>query len=144
MSFRVPRTRQALAEAAGLWHAPPFVAELLASAEALPPPSSTAVVHGDLHFRQLLVHHGGLSGVIDWVDVCRSDPGIDLSLFWSFIPPSARGAFLEEYGTVAEESLARARVLALFFGAVLARYGRDEGLPAVEAEALASLDRAVS
>jgi aminoglycoside phosphotransferase (APT) family kinase protein len=143
MSYRAPRTRQALAAIGDLWQAPPLVEDVLRAAEALPPAEPTAVVHGDLHFRQLLVHDGELSGVIDWVDVCRADPGVDLLLYWSFLPPAGREAFLEEYPAVAEHSLLRGRVLALFLNAILARYGRDEGAAAVEAEAVASLARTV-
>jgi aminoglycoside phosphotransferase (APT) family kinase protein len=141
MSFRVPRVRKALAEIAGLWRPPPRVEELLREAERLPSAEPTAVVHGDLHFRQLLVHEGELSGVIDWVDVCRADPGQDLQLVWSFLPPEGRPEFLREYGPVSEDSLLRARVMALNLNAILAGYGRDAGMPAVEAEALASLER---
>jgi len=36
--------------------------------------------------------------VIDWVDICRADVGQDLQLLWSFLPPSARDEFLDEYG----------------------------------------------
>jgi aminoglycoside phosphotransferase (APT) family kinase protein len=109
---------------------------------ALPQPEPRAVCHGDLHFRQLLVDRGELSGIIDWVDVCRSDPGVDLQLVWSWLPPTAREGFLDEYGPVTEESLLRARVLALFLSAVLLRYGSAEGMPTVTAEALAGLRRA--
>jgi hypothetical protein len=52
--------------------------------------------------------------------------------------------FVEEYGPVGEASLLRARVLALFLNAILARYGRDEHRREIEAEALAGLSRAVS
>ena len=144
MSFRVSRTRQAIAAIADMWQPPPLVEEILREAEKLPPAEPTAVVHGDLHFRQVLVNEGELSGVIDWVDVCRADPGQDLQLVWSFLPPSARAAFLAEYGPVSEESLLRARVLALNLSAILARYGRDEAMPAVESEALAALGRIVA
>ena len=41
---------------------------------------SGAVVHGDAHFRQLLQVEGDLTGVIDWVDICRADVGQDLQL----------------------------------------------------------------
>jgi aminoglycoside phosphotransferase (APT) family kinase protein len=143
MPYRVPRTRQALGAIGDLWHSPPRVEDVLREAETLPPAEPTAVVHADLHFRQLLVHEDELSGVVDWVDVCRADPGVDLLLYWSFVPPAARGAFLGEYGPVAEHSLLRGRVLALFLNAILARYGRDEGAAAVAAEAVASLERAV-
>ena len=142
MSFRVPRTRQALAAIGDLWQPPPLVENVLREAEVLPPAEPTAVVHGDLHFRQLLVREGELSGVIDWVDVCRADPGQDLLLVWSFLSPAARVQFLDEYGPVSEESLLRGRVLALGLNASLARYGRDEGVPAIQTEALAGLERA--
>jgi aminoglycoside phosphotransferase (APT) family kinase protein len=141
MSFRVPRVRQAVAAIADLWQAPPLVEEVLREAEELEPAQPTAVVHGDLHFRQLLVAKGELSGVIDWVDVCRADPGQDLQLVWSFLPPGARVDFLAEYGALPDDSLLRARVLALNLNAILARYGHDAAMPAVEAEALASLER---
>lgn len=143
MTVRVPRTRGALTAIADLWEPPPIVEEVLVAAEALPPPEPTAVVHGDLHFRQLLVHHGELAGIIDWIDVCRSDPGPDLQLVWSFLPPPARSEFLDEYGPRPPGALLRARVLALFLNAILARYGRDHGNAAVEAEAVAGLNRTV-
>jgi aminoglycoside phosphotransferase (APT) family kinase protein len=140
MSVRVPRTREALAAVAFRSRE---IDELLEFAAALPPSKPTAVCHGDLHFRQLLVDGDDLTGIIDWVDVCRSDPGVDLQLLWSFFPPAARDEFLAEYGRVSEDSLIRARLLALFLNATLARYGRAEGFPAVEAEALAGLERAL-
>jgi aminoglycoside phosphotransferase (APT) family kinase protein len=146
MSFRVPKTREALAAVRklGLWESPAVVEEILAAASALPPAEPSAVCHCDLHFRQLLVDGGELSGIVDWVDVCRSDPGVDLQLAWSFLPPAGRAAFLDEYGPVSESSLLRARVLALFLNAILARYGHSEGLETVEAEALAGLARTTS
>ena len=144
MVLRVPRTRAELSALAelGTWQPPPELDELLDRAAALPAPEPRAVCHGDLHFRQLLVEGGKLTGIIDWVDVCRSDPGVDLQLAWSFLPRAARDEFFDEYGPVSEESLLRARVVALFLNAVLARYGNAEGMPTVEAEAVAGLRRA--
>src|SRR5947208_12702681 len=57
MSTRVPKTREQLEEleAAGLWQRPASVDRLLEAAEGLPPSDAIAVVHGDLHFRQVLV-----------------------------------------------------------------------------------------
>jgi aminoglycoside phosphotransferase (APT) family kinase protein len=146
MGFRVPRTRDAIGAVRelGLWEPPGVVEEVLRTAVALPPAEPSAVCHGDLHFRQVLVSGGEPSGIIDWVDVCRSDPGVDLQLLWSFLPPAGRDAFLDEYGPVSEDSLLRARVLALFLNAILARYGHQERLANVEAEALAGLARACS
>jgi aminoglycoside phosphotransferase (APT) family kinase protein len=103
-----------------------------------------AVCHGDLHVRQVLVEQGRLTGVVDWVDVCRSDPGIDLAIAFSFLPPEGRPAFFAAYGAPDGASLIRARVLALNLSAILAAYGRAEGIEPVEREAVASLDRSVA
>jgi aminoglycoside phosphotransferase (APT) family kinase protein len=144
MSVRVPRTREQLDELAaiGLWRRPASVDRLLEAAERLPPSDALAVVHGDLHFRQVLVaEDASATGVIDWVDVCRSDPAIDLSMLWSYLPREGREAFLAEYGTVTDEQLLRARVIALALSAALAHYGHGKGFRAIEREALFGLDR---
>jgi aminoglycoside phosphotransferase (APT) family kinase protein len=147
MSVRVRKTREQLAgvEAEGIWQPPSSLGPLLDDAERLPPSTASAVVHGDLHFRQVLIgDDGNLSGVIDWVDVCRSDPAIDLTMLWSYLPPAGRDAFLSEYGFLAEAQLLRARVVALSLSAALALYGRHEGFPSVEREALLGLERAAT
>jgi aminoglycoside phosphotransferase (APT) family kinase protein len=147
MGYRVPKTRAQLKELAelGLWQAPPHVGELLEAALRLPPATPSGIAHGDLHFRHLLLDGDArLTGVIDWIDVCRADPAIDLQLLWSFVPPSGRRSFLEAYGPATEPQLLRARVLALFLCASLARYGHAEGATSVEREALGGLDRAVA
>jgi aminoglycoside phosphotransferase (APT) family kinase protein len=147
MSDRVPKTRAQLAELdqLGLWGRRESVDRLLDEAERLTPSSRSAVVHGDLHFRQVLVDDDArLTGVIDWVDVCRSDPAIDLSMLWSYLPSAGREAFLAEYGIVAEDQLLRARVIALSLSAALAQYGHRERFPTIEREALAGLERATT
>jgi aminoglycoside phosphotransferase (APT) family kinase protein len=143
MSRRVPMTLELLDELKRLrlWKEPPALRAFLDEAQALPPGALTSVVHGDLHFRQVLVDDGRVTGVIDWVDVCRSDPAIDLSIAWSFLTPDGRARFLEAYGPVTEEQLVRARVLAVSLSAALAWNAHAEGLPAVEREALAGLER---
>jgi aminoglycoside phosphotransferase (APT) family kinase protein len=118
---------------------------LLSEAEALPPPEGEVVAHGDLHIRHIMVEpDGALTGVIDWGDVCRADPSIDLSLLWSFFPAQGRDAFLAEYGPVSEAQLLRARALAVNLSVILAVYGREEGMSGVEREALQGLDRCLS
>jgi aminoglycoside phosphotransferase (APT) family kinase protein len=141
MAVRVPRTRETLAAITDLWQPPADPEELLEEALELPPPEPSAVCHGDLHFRQLLVDGSTLTGIVDWVDLCLGDPAVDLSLVFGFLPPEGRREFFAEYGDVEAASVFRARVLALNLMAVLVRYGHDEGMPGVEAEALASLAR---
>ena len=145
MTKRAPLARRQLAEVEelGLWQVPQHVRRLLAEdAPRLPPPEPPVLVHGDLHMRHVLVHEGAATGVIDWGDVCVSDPAIDLQLVWSFLPPEHRGAFLEAYGAVTDAQLVRARVVAFSLCAALAAYGHAERHAAVEGEAVAGLARA--
>ena len=141
--FRVTRTRERLAtnEVVGVWTPPPEVERILAEGERLPESTQRVVAHGDLHLRHVLVERGTLSGVIDWGDMCRSDPAIDLMLVWSLLTPAGRGRFVAEYGQVDEVTMLRARVLALFLGLTLALYARDVGHATLERECLAGLER---
>ncbi|HVG62302.1 MAG TPA: phosphotransferase, partial [Hyalangium sp.] len=101
------------------------------------------LVHGDLHFRHLLLEERQqLSGIIDWGDLHLGDPAVDLQLYWSLLPREGRAAFLAEYGPVSPDSLLRARVVAVFLAASLASYGHHEGLTAVTREALWGLRQA--
>lgn len=147
MALRIPMTRERLAEVErlGVWRAPDGVERILAAAEKLPSPDGLVTAHGDLHVRHVLVGDDGApSGVIDWDDVCRADPSIDLHLLWSLLPPGARGELLDAYGPVGEEQLLRARVLALFLCAALAQYAEHEGFDALRRESVAGLERAAS
>lgn len=144
---RVRKAREALGvvQRVGMWSPNSFVLDLLNGARSRPAATTTVVIHGDLHFRHLLVSdEGALGGIIDWGDLCLGSPAIDLQVFWSFLPPSARPAFVQAYGPIGEENLLRARVLAFNLNAVLAIYGHRNGLPAIKREAIASLRRAAS
>jgi aminoglycoside phosphotransferase (APT) family kinase protein len=135
MAKRVPSTRERLEELD--LPAPDW----LDAALELPPPERGVLTHGDLHLRHLLVDDAGApTAVIDWIDVSRGDPGIDLPLYWCLLTPKAREDFRAVY-PVTDEQLLRGRVLALFLCAILLKYAREEGFPALAAEALAGLRR---
>ncbi|HKU59149.1 MAG TPA: phosphotransferase [Gaiellaceae bacterium] len=137
MRVRVPRTRELLRELAVDADA------LLDEVETLPPARHSAVCHGDLHFRQLLVDGAALSGIVDWIDVCRSDPAVDLSIAWSLLSADARAEFFDEYGAIDREREVRARVVAAFLSGMLVQWARAENVPSVRDEAAAGLRRAV-
>jgi aminoglycoside phosphotransferase (APT) family kinase protein len=132
MTVRLPRLKELGVEAPGL----------VAAAEELPPARHTAVCHGDLHMRQLLVEADVFTGIVDWVDVCRSDPAVDLSVAWSTLEGAQRPAFFAAYGETAAETRVRARVVAAFLCAMLADWAAKEDVPLVLAAALAGLTRA--
>jgi len=133
MAVRLPRLRELGVEAPSL----------VAAAEALPPARHTAVCHGDLHMRQLLVDGEALIGIVDWVDFCRSDPAVDLSVAWSTLEVDLRPAFFDAYGGVGDETRVRARVVAAFLCAMLADWARKEKVPSVLDAAVAGLRRAI-
>jgi len=142
MSARVPRTRLSLLELDPSGTLGARAAGILDAAENLPLTDDLVLAHGDLHFRHTLINErGGLAGIIDWGDTCLSAAGIDLSLYWSLLPPPARAAFHSAYGEISEETLVRARVLALSLSALLALYGRDQKMSGVEREALRGIER---
>ena len=133
MDVRLPRLGELGIEAPGL----------VAAARELPHARHTAVCHGDLHMRQLLVDGDALTGIVDWVDVCRSDPAVDLSVAWSTLDAASRPVFFAAYGEVAEETRVRARVVAAFLCAMLADWAAKEEVPLVLDAALAGLRRAI-
>lgn len=144
MSFRVPKTRERLAQLAdeGLWIAPAAAHEVVEAAAGLSPPGPAAVAHGDLHLRHLLVDGDGRpAAVIDWIDLSRNEPGVDLALYWAALPPEGRAEFGEAYGPIGDDQLLRARILALFLCGTLAVYGLHEGMPRLRREAVEGLDR---
>ncbi|HEU0300479.1 MAG TPA: phosphotransferase [Longimicrobium sp.] len=79
------------------------------------PPARAAVVHGDLYVRHLLVDDARrVSGVIDWGDLHAGDPAVDLTIMWTFLPPSARAAFAAAYGPIDERTRRTARLRAAY------------------------------
>jgi aminoglycoside phosphotransferase (APT) family kinase protein len=144
MTFRVPKTRERLAELEdlGLWSPPPVAHEVIEDAAALGPPEPTSVVHGDLHLRHLLVDdRGAPAAVIDWIDLSRNEPGVDLVLYWCALPPGGREEFRASYGPLTDDQLLLGRILSLFLCGTLAVWGDHEGVEHVKREALGGLAR---
>jgi len=76
------------------------------------------LLHGDLHFKNMLVNKNGLiSGIIDWGDINIGHPATDLNIAYSFLPPQARQSFFAEYGDVDEETKLLARLVAIYIPA---------------------------
>jgi aminoglycoside phosphotransferase (APT) family kinase protein len=147
MTFRVPRTRERLAEleSLGLWSAPPEAHAVIDAAGQLDSVEPTATCHGDLHLRHLLVDEDAApAAVIDWIDLSRNDPGVDFVLYWCAVPPHGRADFREAYGPLTEEQLLRGRILSLFLCGTLAVWGHHERVEPVKREALDGLARTCS
>ncbi|MCR8848988.1 phosphotransferase [Rossellomorea sp. SC111] len=108
-------------------------------------PEELTLVHGDLHFKNIVVDkEGTLSGVLDWGDVHLGHRAIDLNLIYSFLTPKGRTQFLKEYGEVGEEELDYARFKAVYTNVVLLLYGYHESQPHTVVEAQQSLKLALT
>ena len=102
-------------------------------------PRPTCLLHGDLYACHLLVEGEQLTGVIDWGDVHAGDPAVDLMLLYSFLPATARGAFLAAYGPVDEPTRRLARFRALCHTANVLLYAHHRGDDALLSEGQRSL-----
>ncbi|PFA68304.1 phosphotransferase [Bacillus sp. AFS015802] len=110
-----------------------------------PLPQETILVHGDLHFKNIVVDEEGvLSGIIDWGDAHLGHRAIDLNLVYCFLTPKGREVFFREYGEVEEVELEYARFKAIYTNVVLLLYGYHEKQPHTLMEARKSLELALT
>jgi len=85
-----------------------------------------ALVHGDLHPRNMLVDKvGNVSGIIDWGDTHIGSPAIDLSIVYTFIPPEGRALFYNIYGRVDKQTENLAKFKAIYTTTLLLLYAHD-------------------
>lgn len=129
-AVRLPQMEERLASAhrSGLVESPNAILRAAASVDVERSPRTDILVHGDLYARHLLVgDEGTLTGVIDWGDVHAGDPAQDLGLVLGFLPQSALGTFLAEYGEVDDATWRFARMRALFLATAILVYGADVG-----------------
>ncbi|MDR7071774.1 phosphotransferase [Fictibacillus barbaricus] len=102
-------------------------------------------LHGDLHFKNIMVDEAGkISGIIDWGDMGIGHPACDLSAVYSILPPQARKAFYKVYGEADEETKVLARFIAVFIAMVLLLQAMEDKDDEVAAEAKATIKRAIS
>lgn len=114
---------------------------LIDAAQGIGVLTGSTLVHGDLHFRHVLVDGDGVAtGVIDWGDAHIGHPAVDLHACWS-LRPEERAVLLQAYGGMDDVTSRASRLIAIYIGAVLALSARDFGLPEVEAAALLALRR---
>lgn len=128
LAQRSPQIEARLAEACkhGLVDDPAPFEAVLADVPASWTPDAAQLVHGDLYARHVLVDDERLPcGVIDWGDVHRGDPALDLGLAHGFLPPRARGAFRDAYGPISDDTWRVARFKALHHALSIVVYGHD-------------------
>jgi aminoglycoside phosphotransferase (APT) family kinase protein len=102
-------------------------------------------LHGDLHFKNMLVDiNGRVSGIIDWGDINIGHPACDLNLVYSFLPPDARSNFFKEYGVVDEETKLLARLIAIYIPILIMMQAIDDRDEKLVDEAKANIKRALA
>lgn len=89
--------------------------------------SKLALVHGDLHLRNILVDaQGVLTGIIDWGDTHIGNPAIDLSIVYSLLPVDSRKEFFRIYGEIDQQTEDLARFKAVYTTTHLLLYAHDK------------------
>jgi len=102
-------------------------------------------LHGDLHFKNMLVDENGrVSGIIDWGDINIGHPACDLNVVYSFLPPDARSDFFKEYGDVDEETKILARLIAIYIPILIMMQAIDDNDERLVDEAKANIKRALA
>lgn len=102
-------------------------------------------LHGDLHFKNMLVdEQGKVSGIIDWGDMNVGHPACDLSVAYSFLPSQARSLFFAEYGEVDEETKRLARMIAVYIPMLIWMQAIADQDEKVAEEARATIKRALA
>lgn len=102
-------------------------------------------LHGDLHFKNMLVDENGkVSGIIDWGDMNIGHPACDLNVVYSFLPYHARTEFFREYGEVDEETKLLARLIAVYIPMLILMQAIDDKDERVADEAKANITRALA
>lgn len=102
-------------------------------------------LHGDLHFKNMLVDkEGKLSGIIDWGDMNIGHPACDLNVAYSYLPPEERKAFFKEYGEVNDETKVLARLIAVYIPMLIWMQAIDDNDTTIAEEAKANIMRALA
>lgn len=100
------------------------------------------LVHGDLYCRHVYVNEtGGLAGVIDWGDLHRGHPSVDLACGWSLFEGHNREAFWQAYGPVDEETVLWSRFRALYHTLLVRDYAQHQQMPELLSECERGLSR---
>jgi aminoglycoside phosphotransferase (APT) family kinase protein len=104
---------------------PDAAATIWRQALAVPDPGPRVWMHADLHPFNVVSRGGQFGGIIDWSDISRGDPAVDLGYLRLLLPATAIPAAYDAYGGVDDATAARARAIGLIKAATLAVVDRD-------------------
>ncbi len=117
--------------AAGEWAVDARLRRIWEEAARDPPDIAPTWVHGDLHVRNVLVHRGRISAVIDWGDMARGDPASDLAATWMLLPQAdRREQLMSRCAGVSRQTWSRARGRALLYALNVLRAADPEHVEA--------------
>jgi aminoglycoside phosphotransferase (APT) family kinase protein len=100
-------------------------AAIWAGALAVPDDAPRVWIHGDLHPFNVISLNGQFGGIIDWSDIARGDPAVDLGYLRLLLPAAAMPTAHDGYGGVDDATAARARGIGLWKAATLALVDKE-------------------
>ncbi len=97
----------------------PKIEQLWQQAVNEPFPVEKYLLHGDIHPRNVIIHHKKIAAVIDWGDITSGDVATDVGCLWMlFKEKTSRQMALKEYGA-SESLIKRSKGWAILFGTIL-------------------------
>lgn len=97
-------------------------------------------LHGDLHAANVLVDHGAISAVIDFGDITRGDPAVDLAIGWMLFDTAGRDRFRAAMPHIDDAAWSRGTAWALHFAVMyLANSGDNQRLHSLGERVLATI-----
>jgi len=97
---------------------------IVADSQNFKEPTTSAIVHGDLYVRHLLIDESKqLAGIIDWGSVHIGDPANDIAIAHTFLPEAAHKTFRETYGKIHQNTWQLSRLRAILSGTYLILFG---------------------
>jgi aminoglycoside phosphotransferase (APT) family kinase protein len=102
------------------------------------------LVHGDLHFRQVIINDNRQVGILDWSNCQFSQVGVDLQIAYSLFNREDRKLFFELYGEVSPQQKKLAKTIAISVNAGLAGAALESSEGSILNFAVESLTRAIA
>lgn len=129
LEYRIPQLKKHIEKANELNLLPEkkMIQKYVDELEVIQSDTKLVLVHGDLHFKNILVDdQNRLTGIIDWGDTHIGQRELDLSIAYSILLKEERERFFKLYGTVNKTSKRLAKFKSIYTTILLLLFANDK------------------